>query len=207
MRLVDALMPAARPAPRVSPAAASEVDVAVAATPVAAPTSEPAAEPKGKRWSGERRAILRRHYPTGLDAAEIADECNALPGPPVTARLVGIYAAGMGLHRPGRTRASSPPPGLEAAEPARLHLVQEPPAPVHGPARPEPGYRPAPPRLEAVPADWETVEEWAAAQQITAEPSRAGIRRINDRRLSLHLSPFEVTRGLPPMPQRRGRMS
>lgn len=47
-----------------------------------------------------RKALLRETWPAGVDTAEIQRRWTALPGNAADGRLIGIFAAGLGLKRP-----------------------------------------------------------------------------------------------------------
>jgi hypothetical protein len=60
---------------------------------------------------------------------------------------------------------------------------------------------PPQPVLEPVPADWDTVAEWATRQRVCL-PRKSKLKIINQARVALGLSPFELTEGFPQLSDR-----
>lgn len=61
-------------------------------------------------WTLERKALLRRDYPAGVDAIELLIRLNALPGEPLTStQRVAAYAWTLKLSRPKRGKPGKHP--------------------------------------------------------------------------------------------------
>lgn len=54
----------------------------------------------GSTWTPERKALLRRDYPTGRPIADIQAEMLAMPGEPFTRAAVCTQAKALGVCRP-----------------------------------------------------------------------------------------------------------
>ena len=88
------------------------------------PPAEPAEPPK--KWSDERRALLREMYLARKPTAEIAAALNAMPGPEMKVSDVGAYALSA-LKLP--TRAALDEAAEKAARPAATAAIARPAPP------------------------------------------------------------------------------
>ncbi|MGE0417304.1 MAG: hypothetical protein AB7O80_10890 [Acetobacteraceae bacterium] len=110
------------------------------------------------RWSPARDQVIHDTYPNGIDITVITAQVNALPGPEVSSRLVGIRATGvLQLRRNGGgqvaapevapvratvtdvspARTDAPTPGIDASPAhadASRHRIDVPPVAPAGPA-------------------------------------------------------------------------
>ena len=173
--------PGAADARRASPQAGSE-DVEASRPP---PAPSGIAQPV-RKWSAERVAIVREHWPTSLASIEILRRVNALPGPEVTrSQLQGYASVSLHLKRPEGTARKMPdvPP---IGSPLRPNGQAQRPAPVTT------GYVA---QLEPAPADFETIYSWAGNHGIPSfDGSHQMLAAVNAKRLRVGLSPFRLVR-------------
>jgi len=95
---------------RLAEDAAPSTSLPEAFAPTLVPPPMPNA-PLGPRKTPERVALLQREYPTTIPTDDILARFNALPGRPLDKRLLGIFAAELGLRRPSRSLPSMPDSG------------------------------------------------------------------------------------------------
>lgn len=167
------------PEPEIEPVPEPMAEPAPEPEPEPEPTPEPApASPKpfqmvatvapqqvARRTSFtlERLQLLRRLYPTHTTARDIADQLNALPGPPIESTLIASQANRMGLRRP----AGFATVGVRDRAPNAAEADYEP-----------------------VEASYDTVREWAAARGIEFT-TWDHLRIVNAKREDLALPPFK----------------
>jgi hypothetical protein len=155
-------------------------------------------------YTPERAALLRELYPTYMSTRAIKAQLDALPGIPIAARKVHIYANNMGLRRPkdfryGRPQHSGATPtgpintAVWDIEPVKTD--KEPVAAVSTQMLMSEA-------IEAVtaPATIDVVETWA--QQHTDLPhcklDAAQFKRINAERRNCGLPAFRLSREILP---------
>lgn len=139
-----------------------------------------------RKWSAERVALLREHWPSLLASVEILRRLNALPGPEVTMNQMQTYAS-VQLHL-------KRPEGV----PRKVRVVP----PIGSPLRPNgQAQRPAPvtteyvAQLQPVPADFDTIYSWAGNHGIPSfDGSVEMVAAVNAKRLRVGLSPFRLVR-------------
>ena len=165
----------------VSPQADGE-DVGVSRRP---PAPSENAQP-ARKWSAERVAILREHWPTAIASIEILRRVNALRGPEVTMAQLQSYASvSLHLKRPEGTVRKTPdvPP---IGSPLRPNGQAQRPAPVTT------GYVA---QLQPVPADFDTIYSWAGNHGIPSfDGSVEMVASVNAKRLRVGLNPFKLVR-------------
>jgi hypothetical protein len=88
--------------------------------PAIRPSPVPAQAPS-KRMTPERQALLERDWPTNRPSPEIIEEFNRLPGPPMPADQLAIYASKLGLRRPSAGRVQQDAAGDRTHEDATKH--------------------------------------------------------------------------------------
>lgn len=167
------------------------------------------------RWSPARDQVIHDTYPNGIDIKVITARVNALPGPEVSSRLVGIRATGvLRLRRNGDAQVSAPEPAIateaapvpvgSVAVPRQPQVPASQPAPtIHqtAPANRQPSTPPAPrsrPDLTPRRATADQVRTWAAERGIQFHHADA-LPKVNSKRIDLGLPPFELI--LPPRRQ------
>lgn len=91
----------------------------------AMPLRQAEPEPKPIRWTDERIAYIREHYPTAEPLPDIVRFLNALPGDPVTEPQVRGYAGSvLHLSRPVSKAAKREPTMLDVAPPDARDILE-----------------------------------------------------------------------------------
>ena len=216
VRKGDMDVPSAPPAP-IADSAAAPVEPSPAPAPIA-PESQPIprelirsprrqdvdqetaeASAPGRRWTPERDAIVTRGYPAGRALDALRGEINAMPGPPVNNKLIGIRAAFLGVKRSG---VAAPPAAPAPTPPPPMPTPPMPPPPM--PTPPPPIYRQAPialaPAANKPPADpgtpifadQATIRGWAGQRGLATAHDPLDLAVINRKRIEFGLPPFAL---------------
>ncbi len=172
----------ARLAPPVAPEASDLAQDAASSPP-------PAKRPWKRVWTDARRELLLRHYPAGMQAEDIMDLVNALPGPSITDRhRISVEAGRLGLSRPPGFVPSRQPSAPTCAV-LQVGGVAAVVAAVEDSA-------PAAPRFRA--ANLMQISDWAAQRGITVDgPDDVG--RANRKRVELGLPQFQLVNAFGPV--------